>query len=175
MEKSLTLTTLVLGGASSGKSLFAENLIISTPLPRTYIATSQAWDDEMQAKIDAHKVQRGPDWVTVEAPIALDHALKAVPRDNIVLIDCLTMWLTNLMLAEADIDAATDRVLKVLQARSSPTVIVSNEVGQGIIPDNKMARQFVAIQGRANQRFAAACQAVAFVTAGLPIMLKGTL
>ena len=166
---------LILGGAKSGKTSYAEQMALNMGDKPVYLATGQAWDDEMSAKIDAHTIQRGPDWITVEAPIALDHALKAVPRDNVVLIDCLTMWLTNLMLAEADIDAATDRVLKVLKSRKAPTVIVSNEVGQGIVPDNKMARQFVTIQGRANQRFAAACDRVIFVTAGLPLALQGAL
>ncbi len=173
MKKVLTGSAFILGGASSGKSSYAESIVLSTGCPRSYVATAQAWDDEMRGKIADHQHMRGPDWTTIEAPIDLIPALQTIPKGHATLVDCLTMWLTNLMLAEADIDAAVDALAHHIPTHSGPLVLVSNEIGQGVVPDNAMARRFVGIQGRANQRIAAACDHAVFVTAGIPHVLKG--
>lgn len=175
MKKNLPNLTMVLGGAASGKSFFAENMIYDSGLSRTYIATSQAWDDEMRTKIEQHKIQRGTDWTTLEVPIALPQSLQSSPVGDAILIDCATLWLTNLMLGENDISVATDKLLTALQSHPSPVVIVTNEVGAGIVPQAKMGRDFRNIQGRFNQRLAADADLVVQVTAGLPHVLKGQL
>lgn len=166
---------LVLGGANSGKSLFAESLVLHAERPRRYIATAQAWDEEMRAKITAHQAQRGPDWTTVEAPLDLTTALATAQQDEIVLLDCVTLWLSNLMMAEHEIPQASHVLCTALAEARCPVVVVSNEVGQGITPDNAMARAFVTYQGRLNQALAKVAQEVYFVTAGLPQQLKGGL
>ncbi|MGB0799046.1 MAG: bifunctional adenosylcobinamide kinase/adenosylcobinamide-phosphate guanylyltransferase, partial [Planktomarina sp.] len=139
--------------------------------PRTYIATAQAWDDEMRRKISDHQIQRGPDWTTIEAPMDIGPALQ-VDADQIVLLDCATLWLTNQIMANADIQAATNDFLAQLSTCLAPVVVVSNEVGQGITPDNAMARTFVKHQGRLNQAMAVQADHVVFVTAGIPQVLK---
>jgi adenosylcobinamide kinase/adenosylcobinamide-phosphate guanylyltransferase len=164
---------LVLGGANSGKSLFAENLVRQSGRPRRYIATAQAWDDEMRAKISAHKAQRGTDWITLEAPLDLVGALALAKTNEIVLLDCVTLWLTNMMMAEQDITQATKSLCTALSEASCPVVVVSNEVGQGIVPNNAMARAFINYQGNLNQALANVAQEVFFVIAGLPQQLKG--
>mgnify|MGYP005987701875 CR=1 FL=1 len=168
-------TTLVLGGASSGKSDLAEKICISSHLPRTYIATAQAFDDEMRDKIVQHQCDRGTDWTTHEAPFDVAQTLDAIPKGQIVLLDCATLWLTNHLLAAHDITTQTDALLQALSRCASPVVIVSNEVGQGIVPENKLARQFRIEQGRLNRRLAAHVQCVVGVMAGLPFVLKGPL
>ncbi len=167
--------TLVLGGASSGKSDVAEKLCIGTDLPRIYIATAQAFDDEMRAKIKQHRIDRGGDWTTIEAPFDAAEALDNCAPDHVVLLDCATLWLTNHLLAEHDISARTDALLKALSSCASPVVIVSNEVGQGIVPENKLAREFRVAQGRLNRRLAEHADCVIGVMAGLPFALKGAL
>ena len=168
--------TLILGGASSGKSRFAETLIQSSSIaPRLYIATAQPFDAEMRAKIAAHRAQRGPDWHTIEAPMDLAAALALAPPDCVILIDCATLWLTNQMLAETNLATATATLLSALHTCPAPILIVSNEVGQGIVPDNPLARRFRNEQGRLNQRLAAAADLAVFVIAGLPQVLKGRL
>ncbi len=162
--------TLILGGARSGKSRLAESLCHA---PRTYIATAQAFDDEMRERISKHKIQRGVGWNTIEAPLNLVAALEKA--SGIVLVDCVTLWLSNLLLAEHDCTASIDHLTDALKARVGQTVIVSNEVGLGIVPDNKLARAFRDIQGMANQRIAAVADTVVFVAAGLPLVLKGQL
>ena len=166
--------TLVLGGARSGKSRHAERLVTETGLARTYIATAQAWDDEMRARIAQHRTDRGQDWRTIEAPIDLAGAIavEATPG-RAVLVDCLTLWLTNVMLADRDIAAEEAALLAALQAARGPVVCVSNETGLGIVPDNALARRFRDAQGRLNQRIAALATRVDFIAAGLPIRLKG--
>ena len=164
--------TFVVGGAASGKSALAENLVTNTERPKTYIATAQAFDAEMEAKIARHRDMRGPDWTTVEAPINLGLALARVPANHVVLIDCLTLWLTNLLLDEQDPDRATEALLAALDD-APPTVLVSNEVGQGIVPTNPLARRFREAQGRLNIRMAARADTVVHVVAGLPNVLKG--
>ena len=164
---------LVVGGARSGKSGLAERLITATARPRRYIATAEAWDDEMRDRIARHRSDRGADWTTVEAPLDLCAALADAQPDEAVLIDCATLWLTNQLLAERDLDAETTRLLTALTACPVPVTVVSNEVGWGIVPENALARRFRDAQGRLNQRIAAQASLVIGVMAGLPIVLKG--
>lgn len=175
MTGSLPRLTLVVGGARSGKSAFAERLVMGTGRPRRYIATAQAWDDEMRARIAQHQRDRGGDWTTVEAPLDLAAALAAARPDEAVLIDCATLWLTNHLLAEHDLAAQTEALVTALATCAAPVVIVSNEVGWGIVPENALARRFRDEQGRLNQRLAYQADLVATVIAGLPLALKGTI
>jgi adenosylcobinamide kinase / adenosylcobinamide-phosphate guanylyltransferase len=165
--------TLVLGGARSGKSKYAESLITALPPPWVYVATAQALDAEMTERIAVHRARRGGDWRTIEAPHHLAGVL-AAPAGAPVLVDCLTLWLSNRMLAQADVDAETDRLDDALDRRASPLVLVSNEVGSGIVPDNALARRFRDLQGRLNQRMAARADRVVLMVAGLPLTVKGT-
>ena len=165
--------TLVVGGARSGKSGLAERLITETGRPRRYIATAEAWDDEMRDRIARHRADRGADWVTVEAPLDLAAALAAARPEEMVLIDCATLWLSNHLLADHDLEAETARLLSALATCPAPVAVVSNEVGWGIVPDNALARRFRDAQGRLNQRIAAQAGLVIGVMAGLPVMLKG--
>ena len=167
--------TLVLGGAASGKSAFAESLVMKTGAPRVYVATAQVFDDEMRRKVDDHKIARGPDWTTIEAPHNLGPALSGVTSDQVVLLDCATMWLSNTLLAEQDIAKETDELLASLAACKGRVVVVSNEVGMGIVPENKLARAFREAQGKLNQRLAHQADLAVFVIAGLPQVLKGKL
>jgi len=165
----------VTGGARSGKSAYAERLIAAAARPRRYIATAEAWDDEMRSRIAAHVADRGADWHTVEAPLDLVAALDATPEGEAVLVDCATLWLTNQLLAEHDLEAEA-RALRVALARCrAPVVIVSNEVGWGIVPENALARRFRDAQGRLNQQLASDAGLVVAVLAGLPLVLKGSL
>lgn len=166
---------LVLGGARSGKSSFAEATLLDAAQGQepVYIATGQAFDEEMRARVDAHRAQRdGQGWRTIEEPVDLAGALSNIPASAPVLIDCLTLWVSNLMLADADIAAASDAFREQLHQRSGPTVIVSNEVGLGIVPGTALGRQFRDVAGRLNQQIAAQADRVVFVAAGLPLELK---
>ncbi|TAG22784.1 MAG: bifunctional adenosylcobinamide kinase/adenosylcobinamide-phosphate guanylyltransferase [Rhodobacterales bacterium] len=167
--------TLVIGGARSGKSAYAERLIFATARPRRYIATAEAWDDEMRARIAQHQADRGTEWTTVEAPLDLPTALAAARAEEVVLIDCATLWLTNHLLADHDLTAQTAALLAACAATPAPIVIVSNETGWGIVPDNALARRFRDAQGRLNQRLAGQAALVVTVIAGLPLALKGQL
>jgi adenosylcobinamide kinase/adenosylcobinamide-phosphate guanylyltransferase len=167
--------TLVLGGASSGKSAFAESLCFQTDKPRVYIATAQAFDDEMREKISAHRDMRGSNWLTIEAPLNVSDALFARSETEVVLLDCATLWLSNMLLADKDLPSAFTDLLTALANCPASVVVVSNEVGHGIVPDNKLARSFRNAQGRLNQLLAAQAGLVVHVTAGLPHVLKGTL
>ena len=173
--KKLHNLTFILGGASSGKSAYAEGLVISTGRPRTYIATAQAFDDEMRQKIAAHVAQRGTGWTTLDAPFDPAAVLVTQRSDGIVLLDCVTLWLSNVLLSGLDVDAASDALLAALAACSCPVVVVSNEVGMGIVPDNALSRRFRAAQGRINRQLAAQADTVVAVMAGLPLVLKGDL
>ncbi len=166
--------TLVIGGARSGKSGYAERLVFATARPRRYIATAQAWDDEMRARIAQHQQDRGPVWTTVEVPLDLGPALAAARADEVVLIDCATLWLTNHLLADHDLAAETAHLITALNTCAAPVIIVSNETGWGIVPDNALARRFRDAQGRLNQRLAGQAALVVTVIAGLPLALKGT-
>ena len=165
--------TLVLGGARSGKSRYAESIVTGLRPPWIYVATAEPLDDEMLARIAEHRARRGSDWRSIEAPRDLAGALSEIPAGAAVLVDCLTLWLSNLMLAGADIDAETDRLGGVLARAATPVVLVSNEVGAGIVPDNGLARRFRDAQGRLNQRVAARADRVVLMVAGLPLVVKG--
>ncbi|WP_375174872.1 bifunctional adenosylcobinamide kinase/adenosylcobinamide-phosphate guanylyltransferase [Pseudooceanicola sp.] len=165
--------TFLLGGAASGKSALAETLVRQTGRPLTYIATAQAFDAEMKAKIAQHREDRGTGWITIEAPLDLAAAVRQARGDHGILIDCLTLWLTNLLLAEMEIAEAETAFFDALDQCDAPVVVVSNEVGQGIVPENALARRFREAQGRLNIRMAAKADTVIQVTAGLPNVLKG--
>jgi adenosylcobinamide kinase/adenosylcobinamide-phosphate guanylyltransferase len=165
--------TLVLGGARSGKSRHAEQLALASGLAPVYVATAQALDGEMARRIAAHRERRGAAWQTIEEPLDLVGMLRrACAPERIVLVDCLTLWLTNLMVAERDVEAESAQLLRALPGRSGPLVLVSNEVGQGITPDNAMARRFIDHAGWLHQGIAEQADAVVFMTAGLPHRLK---
>lgn len=164
--------TLVLGGAASGKSAYAEALVLQSNLEPFYIATAQAFDDEMKEKILRHQAMRSDLWTTIEAPIDLSAPLANLKETQAVLIDCATLWLTNVILGEYDVDDAQAKLLAALTNCPSPVVIVSNEVGQGIVPDNALSRRFRNAQGQLNQALAAQADRVVAVMAGLPLELK---
>lgn len=161
--------TLVLGGARSGKSTYAEGLLAGGPA--LYLATGQAFDDEMAERIRLHRDRRGPGWHTIEEPLDIAPIIDR-HENGPILVDCLTLWISNLMHHGRDVDHATAELCEVLAAAHWPVVLVSNEVGMGLVPDNSLARQFRDHQGRVNQRVAAACGKVVFVAAGLPLILK---
>lgn len=163
--------TLVLGGTRSGKSRHAESLCQGE---RHYIATAQAFDVEMHQRIAKHQEDRGGGWVTHEVIMDLTEKLVEIDRQGrVILVDCLTLWLTNLLLAEADWQMMGEQLAARLTAMKADVVLVSNEVGMGIVPDNKLARAFRDAQGLLNQRIAQAADRVVFVAAGLPLVLKG--
>ncbi|MBX9931982.1 MAG: bifunctional adenosylcobinamide kinase/adenosylcobinamide-phosphate guanylyltransferase [Methylobacterium sp.] len=170
MRQASPQVTLVLGGARSGKSVHAEALIEAMPPPWLYIATAQAFDDEMRARIALHRERRSTEWVTRDAPIDLAEAVAAARGP--VLVDCLTLWMTNLILSEADIPNAVDGLLDACASVAGPIVLVGNEVGLGIVPDNALARRFRDEAGRLHQRLAAQADRVIFMVAGLPILVK---
>ncbi len=173
MNNLLGKNTLVLGGRRSGKSRFAEGLVLSSGLKPIYLATGRITDDEMRERVAVHRERRSSDWETVEEPLALADALRQTARKGrIVLVDCLTFWVTNLMMEKADVARECDGLVKQLGELTSPVVLVSNETGLGIIPDNKMAREFGDLAGTVNQNIAAYCDTVHFVAAGLPLTLK---
>ncbi|MBS0532249.1 MAG: bifunctional adenosylcobinamide kinase/adenosylcobinamide-phosphate guanylyltransferase [Proteobacteria bacterium] len=166
-------TTLVLGGARSGKSAFAETLVGDSGLAPIYLATADAGDDEMKARIAQHRKRRGNGWHTVEEPLALIDVLTRESRTgHAVLVDCLTLWLSNLMHAERDPEVEARRLTRFLGVAQHPIVFVSNEVGMGLVPETPLGRAFRDAQGRLNQIVAAAVPNVVFVAAGLPLWLK---
>jgi adenosylcobinamide kinase/adenosylcobinamide-phosphate guanylyltransferase len=165
--------TLVLGGARSGKSRYAESLVTARPHPWVYIATAEPGDDEMAARIAAHQARRAEGWQTIEAPHELPEALRDAPGDAAVLVDCLTVWLANVMHAKFDIDEITQKLEEALRTRAGVTVLVSNEVGLSIVPDNALARSFRDVQGVLNQRLAGVANRVVFMVAGVPLTVKG--
>jgi adenosylcobinamide kinase / adenosylcobinamide-phosphate guanylyltransferase len=163
--------TLVLGGARSGKSLHAERLVTALPAPWVYVATARACDEEMGTRIAAHRARRAADWRTEEVPVDLAGAL-ASAGTRPVLVDCLTLWLSNLMLGGYDVATATSALDVALDARTAATVLVANEVGLGIVPDNPLARAFRDAAGHLNQHLAARADCVLFMVAGLPMRVK---
>ncbi len=166
-------STLVLGGARSGKSAYAEALVESQAGACRYLATATAGDAEMQERIRRHRARRGTRWTTLEEPVALTDALERLAGpEGAVLVDCLTLWLSNLTAAERDIDGEIAALAAVLPALAGPVVLVSNEVGLGIVPDNALARRFRDHAGRLHQSVAAIVPVVTFVAAGLPLHLK---
>ena len=170
MSSNVKSTVLVLGGARSGKSRVAEALFADIDAP-LYVATAAPLDDEMRARIDRHRTDRGERWRTIEAPVHLADVLEREPGP--ALVDCLTLWLTNLMLGGHDMEAHAASLERALAARARLTVLVSNEVGLGIVPGDALSRRFRDEAGRLNQRVAAISDRVLFVAAGLPITLKG--
>jgi adenosylcobinamide kinase / adenosylcobinamide-phosphate guanylyltransferase len=171
---SVAKLTLVLGGARSGKSRYAESLIAALPPPWIYVATAQAGDAEMAERIAGHRAHRGPDWRTIEATCDLDRVL-AAHKSEPVLVDCLTLWLSNLMLTDGTVEEEMTSVEKALLLATAPKVLVSNEVGSGIVPNHPLGRRFRDAQGIVNQRVAAIADRVVLMVAGLPLAVKGSL
>ncbi|MBK0021291.1 bifunctional adenosylcobinamide kinase/adenosylcobinamide-phosphate guanylyltransferase [Ochrobactrum sp. S46] len=166
--------TFVLGGARSGKSSFAEKLVEDSGLQPVYLATGRAFDKEMESRISIHRDHRGSEWQTVEEPLDLVGALqKHAGLDRFLLVDCLTLWITNLMMAEQNIAAETEALIAALRQLSGPVVFVSNEVGLGIVPENRMAREFRDHAGLLHQAVASVADEVYFMAAGLPLKMKG--
>ncbi|MFJ5367920.1 bifunctional adenosylcobinamide kinase/adenosylcobinamide-phosphate guanylyltransferase [Bosea sp. CER48] len=172
MPNDIPHLTLVLGGARSGKSRHAEALIEALPAPWTYIATAQAYDDEMRVRIAEHRARRPSGWQTVDAPLELAEAIEAQPAGRPILVDCLTLWLTNLILAERDTVAGREALIAACDRASAPLVLVGNEVGLGIVPENALARRFRDEAGRLHQALAARAAHVVFMVAGLPMRVK---
>ncbi|WP_294353222.1 bifunctional adenosylcobinamide kinase/adenosylcobinamide-phosphate guanylyltransferase [uncultured Sphingomonas sp.] len=167
-------TTLVLGGARSGKSRHAQAIAEASADRRIFVATAQAFDGEMAERIAMHQRDRDVSWRTIEAPVDLPGVIVAeAGSGRVLLVDCLTLWLSNLLLAEADLEAASDALVGAIQRAEANIVFVSNEVGFGIVPDNALARLFRDAAGRLNQRLAGVCDAVELVVAGLPLRIKG--
>ena len=163
----------MLGGARSGKSRYGESLVAALPKPWVYIATAEPRDDEMKARIAEHQARRAEGWQTIEAPLMLAEALRAAPAASAVLVDCLTLWLSNAMLGAFDLEKTMTHLGEALAARDGATVLVANEVGLGIVPDNALARRFRDAQGVLNQRLAAQANRVVLMVAGLPLTVKG--
>lgn len=164
-------SALVLGGARSGKT--ARALALAAAPPHVYLATAQALDGEMAARIAAHRAERGASWGVVEEPLEIADAIRAADPGAAVLVDCLTLWLSNLLHHGRDAEAETDRLIDALRAARGRVILVSNEIGLGLVPMEKLSREFRDAQGRLNQRIAAAADRVEFVAAGLPLTLKG--
>ncbi|MDJ0977276.1 MAG: bifunctional adenosylcobinamide kinase/adenosylcobinamide-phosphate guanylyltransferase [Erythrobacter sp.] len=164
--------SLFLGGARSGKSRLALASAEALPGPHIFVATAQPFDYEMRERIDKHRQERDDRWRTIEAPLELASAVKEAGCSSVV-IDCCTLWLSNVMLAERDVGDEVKKLLSVLQSSSGKIVLVSNEVGSGIVPDNKLGRDFRDEQGRLNQKLAALSDRVDLVVAGLPLRIKG--
>lgn len=167
--------SLVLGGARSGKSRYAESMVRASGRSAVFIATAEAGDEEMRERIARHRAERGTAWRTVEAPHDLVDAIGGADASEAILIDCATLWLSNRMLAGADVETDIGILLQAIAIASSPVAIVSNEVGQGVVPESALARRFRDAQGRLNQAIAAEADFVALVVAGLPLALKGNL
>ncbi|HWL71719.1 MAG TPA: bifunctional adenosylcobinamide kinase/adenosylcobinamide-phosphate guanylyltransferase [Geminicoccus sp.] len=173
-DRSPASLTLVLGGARSGKSRYAEALCLEAAGDPLYLATSQPLDAEMAARVARHRAERDRRWRTVEEPLMLAERLAELAAPGrIVLVECLTLWLTNLMVAGRDVAAESAGLVRLLPDLAGPVVLVSNEVGQGIVPANAMAREFVDHAGRLHQAIARAADRVVLLVAGLPVMVKG--
>jgi adenosylcobinamide kinase / adenosylcobinamide-phosphate guanylyltransferase len=174
LPAALPAVTLVLGGARSGKSRYAEDLIERAAACGTYCATAEPGDAEMQARIATHRARRGPFWHTVEEPLSLAAVVAAeASAERPLMIDCLTLWLSNLMLAGRSSEEETVTFAAALRLAAGPIVLVANEVGLGLVPETALGRSFRDAAGRLNQEIAAVADRVAFIVAGLPLMLKG--
>lgn len=169
----MSMITLVTGGAKSGKSRYAETLVKALDGPSIYIATGQDLDTEMSDRIAAHKQQRGPGWQTIEEPFDLPGVLHASDGTGARLVDCLTLWLSNVYLDGRDWQAALEDVVIALCAQKSPVVLVTNEVGWGIVPMSEVGRRYRDASGVMNQRIAAVADRVVLVSCGIPLALKG--
>ncbi|WP_417832052.1 bifunctional adenosylcobinamide kinase/adenosylcobinamide-phosphate guanylyltransferase [Terasakiella sp.] len=163
------MITLVLGGARSGKSAYAEKIIEDLG-GGIYLATSRVWDAEMAERVQIHQARRNDLWRTIEEPVAIHDIIAST--DKPMLVDCLTLWLSNLMEMEADIDQETEQLCRALKMAKQDVVLVSNEVGLGIVPDNALARKFRDLAGKINQTVAQTADRVIFVAAGLPLTMK---
>lgn len=165
--------SLILGGAKSGKSSYAESLFEPFDPPLIYIATAQVLDDEMKERVEVHKARREGRWRTEECPLALPNLLKDIADGRPVLVDCITLWLSNLLcFSSFDPGQEIRKLCDAVSRADYPLVLVSNEVGSGIVPDNVLARKFRDLAGGANQELARICASVTLVTAGLPMRLK---
>ncbi|MDX1292585.1 MAG: bifunctional adenosylcobinamide kinase/adenosylcobinamide-phosphate guanylyltransferase [Hyphomonas sp.] len=165
---------LVLGGARSGKSSRAQAVAAAAASRRVYVATAEPLDAEMADRIARHKADRGEGWRTVEAPLDLVPVIEPLALlDEFILVDCLTLWLSNLFHHGRDVEAETEALCAWLQASSANIALVSNEIGLGLVPETSLGRAFRDAQGRLNQKVAAVCDRVEFVAAGLPLRLKG--
>ncbi|OAN60160.1 bifunctional adenosylcobinamide kinase/adenosylcobinamide-phosphate guanylyltransferase [Sphingomonas sp. TDK1] len=163
----------VLGGARSGKSRYAQQRAESLTGDLIYVATAQAFDDEMEDRISRHRADRDARWSTLDVPLDLPAAILAnAGPSHVLLVDCLTLWTSNLMFAERDLDAETEALATAVADAGGPVILVANEVGLGIVPDNALARRFRDAAGRLNQAIAAAADEVQFLAAGLPLRLK---
>jgi len=173
-RESISGFTLILGGARSGKSAFALRLASERPAPRVYIATAEALDDEMKGRIERHRKERGAEWETIEEPVSIAERLRGLDA-GVVLIDCITLWLSNRMgagLDDAEILSETGRLIDECSLVSVPVVMVSNETGLGVVPENALARRFRDTAGTVNRLLAEAASTVFLVAAGLPLKLK---
>ncbi len=166
---------LVLGGARSGKTSLAERIAMRVGDKPAYLATAEALDDEMRERVRTHQQQRAKTFATIEEPLKLSAAIaKAAKEHDSILVDCLTLWITNMIIANQNVAGAVEELIETLNATTTSRVIlVTNEVGLGIVPDNAMARMFRDLAGSAHQRIAEICEDVYFVVAGLPMVLKG--
>ncbi|HTO78416.1 MAG TPA: bifunctional adenosylcobinamide kinase/adenosylcobinamide-phosphate guanylyltransferase [Methylocystis sp.] len=164
---------LVLGGARSGKSAFAEGLIAAAPQPWIYLATAETLDEEMAARVEKHRARRDARWRTIEAPHRLAEALAAAPEDAPLLIDCLSLWLSNRLLVSADLTAETNALVAALVGRKALTVAVSSEVGLTVVPENALARAFRDAAGELHQAVARVAASVTLTIAGYPLKVKG--
>ena len=167
-------STLILGGARSGKSRRALALAEQLGADRVFVATAEALDEEMAGRIARHQAERDEGWETIEVPLDLTDALsRGDLRDKVCVVDCLTLWLSNLMHHQRDVALETENLCAHLAAQSGTVILVSNEVGMGLVPESPLGRDFRDAQGRLNQKIADVCDVVEFVAAGLPINLKG--
>ena len=164
--------TLLLGGARSGKSTHAEFLVREHPAPWAYIATAQAFDDEMVERIAQHRARRDEQWRSIDEPLDVARVIQFIPDGRPLLLDCLTLWLSNVMLAGQDVEAASEALVAVLAKPRGPWFVVSNEVGLGIVPDTPLGRSFRDAQGRLNQKVAAVAGEVLLMVAGIPMKVK---
>ena len=168
----MSFSLLITGGARSGKSSFAEKQTLSYGVPVIYIATAQSLDKEMEKRIRIHKERRGKEWLTINEPIAIADKLLSSDGQGACLVDCLTLWLSNLIFAEKDIAEATSSLIEAIDARRDPVILVTNEVGGGIVPQNELARRFRDEAGRLNQIVANAVDEVYTCISGIPLKLK---
>lgn len=167
------MVTLILGGAKSGKSAFALRLGEGYEAKRAFVATAQALDHEMAERIKKHKLERADRWDTFEEPFDVAGLIGSIQRDyEVILIDCLTLWTSNVLLADRDFESESGLLIDTLKEASSQIIVVSNEVGLGIVPENRLARQFRDYAGTLNRAMASLAEAVYFVVAGIPIKIK---
>ncbi len=176
-NKQHKLLTLVLGGSKSGKSQYAQNLSETYPAPRLFIATARALDEEMKQKIERHKKQRGPGWCTIEEPLEIANAVEHNSNKySVILIDCITLWISNMILKrevnQDEFEIQVNNLCKALEKALCPVIVVSNEVGMGIVPDTPLSRKFREYSGLANQQIAKTVDRVTLCVAGLPLHLK---